>query len=150
MAVKRRPAVRLGALVMRAGVAWLLLRPTVYPVETARVERGMLRVTVDEDGVTRIQQHVEITAPVSGRLAESRVEVGDSVAKGMVVARLSPAPLDARAREEARASLAAARARRSESEAGVQQAAVLLAQARRDRSRAETLARTGAVAREDL
>src|SRR5512134_1437433 len=100
MRLKRRHVVPVG-LLLAGGLAALLLRPTVYEVETAVVRRGTLRVTVDEDGVTKIQPHVEISAPISGRLAESLVRVGDSVLPGMVVARLSPAPLDPRAREQA-------------------------------------------------
>ena len=149
MRLKRRHAVLVG-LLLAGGLAGLLLRPTVYEVETAVVQRGALRVTVDEDGVTKIRPHVEISAPISGRLAESRVRVGDSVLPGMIVARLSPAPLDPRAREQALASLEAARALRSEAAARVQQASVLLGEARRARGRAEALARSGAVATRDL
>ena len=49
-------------------------------------------------------------------LEESRVVVGDSVTPGMVVARLSPAPLDPRTREQGLASLEAARALRKRGE----------------------------------
>jgi HlyD family secretion protein len=122
----------------------------VIDVETATVEHGPLRVTVDEDGVTRIRRHVEISAPVSGRMAESRVVAGDSVAGGAVVARLYPAALDPRTREQARASLEAARALRSEAEARVQQASVLLRDARHARTRAEALAPSGAVSTREL
>jgi HlyD family secretion protein len=128
----------------------VLLRPTVYQVETAAVNIGPLRVTVDEDGLTKVQRHAEITAPVTGRLAESRVRVGDSVAVGTVVARLYPAPLDPRTREQAQASLEAARALRSEAKARVQQASVLLGEARRARSRAEALVPAGGLTARDL
>jgi HlyD family secretion protein len=151
MQLKRRQAiVVLGTLVVAGALAWLLLRPTIYDVEVATVERGPLRVTVDENGITRVLHHVEIAAPVSGRLAESRVVVGDSVAPGMVVAQLSPAPLDPRTREQAQASLEGARAVRSEAQARVQQAAVQLREARRSRSRAETLEPAGALPTREL
>lgn len=150
MRLKRRQAILLGLVLGGGGLVWMLLRPTVYKVETAAVARGPLRITVDEDGVTKVQRHAEITTPVSGRLAESRVTVGDSVVPGMVVARLSPAPLDPRTREQARASLEAARALRSEAEARVQQASVQLGEARRARTRAEALAPAGALTARDL
>lgn len=140
----------LGVLVVGGGLGWMLLRPTVYEAEVAIVERGPLRVTIDEDGITRVQRHVEIAAPVSGRLEESRVVVGDSVTPGMVVARLSPAPLDPRTREQGLASLEAARALRNEAKARVQQASVSLGEARRARSRAEALTQAGAVTARDL
>jgi HlyD family secretion protein len=151
MRLKRRQgALLLGVLVVGGGLGWMLLRPTAYEVEVATVERGPLRVTVDDDGVTKIQRHVEITAPVTGRLAESRVLVGDTVIRGMVVARVSPAPLDPRSREQALASLEAARALRSEAKARIQQASVLLGEARRARSRTEALAHAGALTAKDL
>jgi HlyD family secretion protein len=151
MRLKRRQAVLLlGVLVVGGILAWVLLRPTVYGVEVARAERGPLRVTIDQDGITRIHRHTEIAAPVAGRLSESRVVVGDSVAPGMVVARLSPAPLDPRTREQGQASLAAARALRSEAKAGIQKASVLVGEARRARNRAEALAKAGALTARDL
>jgi HlyD family secretion protein len=150
MRLKRRQVVVLAILLAGAGLAWLLLRPTVYGVDAAIVARGPLRVTVDEDGVTRVERHVEIAAPVTGRVAESRVVVGDSVVAGMIVARLYPAPLDPRTREQALASLESARALRSEAAARVKQASVVLGEARRARSRAEALAPAGAITTRDL
>lgn len=150
MRLKRRYAVLLSVLVAAGGLLWVLLRPTVYQVETATVEVGPLRVTVDENGITRVQQHVEITAPVTGRLAESQVVVGDSVIPGKIVARLYRAPLDPRAREQALASLELARAMRSEAKARVQQASVLLGEARRAQSRAEALEPAGGIATSQL
>ncbi len=150
MRLKRRYVVLLGLLLAGGGLLWVLLRPTVYQVETATVQVGPLRVTVDENGITRVQRHVEIAAPVTGRLAESRVVVGDSVVPGMIVARLYPAPLDPRSREQALASLESARALRSEAKARVQQASVLLGEARRARSRAEALAPAGGITTSQL
>ena len=150
MRLKQRHAVGLGALLAGALLVWLMLRPTVFGVEVATVDWGPLRVTVDEDGMTRVQRHAEITAPITGRLAESRIKVGDSVAAGTVVARLSPAPLDPRDREQAQASLESARALRREAKARMQQASVLLGEARREQRRAEALAPAGGIPRKEL
>ena len=128
-----------------AGAATLLLalwvlRPRAIPVETAVVDVGPLQVTLEEDGLTRVMRHVEVAAPVSGRLTESPLEAGDSVTVGAVVGILSPAPLDPRAKAEAEAALASARSLRSAAHALVEQAAVARDEARRDRERAEKLA----------
>jgi len=140
---------------LAAGLATLLLvfwvlRPEPLPVETAVVGSGPLQVTIDEDGLTRVVRHVQIAAPVSGRLTESPLRAGDTVSKGMVVGVMRPAPLDARARAEAQAALASAQALRRAARALVEQAVVALDEAKRARSRAERLAAAGALSQRDL
>jgi HlyD family secretion protein len=146
----RRHLVLAGILAGGAVLAGILARPPVYAVDMVRAEIGPLRVTVDEEGVARVREHMEITAPVSGRVAESEVVAGDSVVRGTVVVRLYPAPLDPRTRAQAIAAMEAARSLRREAEARVEQARVALAEARRARARAEHLAPSGAVAVRDL
>jgi HlyD family secretion protein len=126
------------------------MRPEAIDVDVAVVSRGPLRITIDEDGQTRIRRHAEIAAPVSGRLAESMVTVGDSVRAGAVVARLSPAPLDPRARDEAEAALRQATALTREARARMEQAQLALEDARKARTRAERLAASGGLATRDV
>jgi len=138
-----------------AGVAALLLvlwvlRPQAISVETAVVGIGPLQVTIDEDGLTRAVHHVEIAAPVSGRLTESPLRAGDPVSQGAVIGVLRPAPLDERTRVEARAELASARSLRSAARALVEQSVVARDEARRDRERAARLAESGSLAQRDL
>lgn len=137
------------AAVMLAVLLWAL-RPEPLPVEAAVVSRGPLQVTIEEDGLTRVVRHVEVAAPVSGRLAESRLRAGDTVTRGAVVGVLQPAPLDPRARAEAQAALASAQSLRRAADALVQQAIVALDEARRARTRAERLAAAGALAQRDM
>ena len=87
------------AAVMLAVLLWAL-RPEPLPVEAAVVSRGPLQVTIEEDGLTRVVRHVEVAAPVSGRLAESRLRAGDTVTRGAVVGVLQPAPLETHSTEE--------------------------------------------------
>jgi HlyD family secretion protein len=138
-----------------AGVAALLLalwalRPQPISVETAEVSIGPLQVTIDEDGLTRVVNHTEISAPVSGRLTESTLRAGDPVSKGAVVGILRPVPLEPRTRAEAEAALASAQSLRRAASALVEQAVVARDEARRERSRAEQLAASGALAQQDL
>ena len=44
------------------GVAAWRLRPEALEVEVATVTEGTLRVTLEEDGLTRVRHHVEIAA----------------------------------------------------------------------------------------
>lgn len=46
-----------------------VLRPVPIEVEVAKVARGALQVTVDEEGETRVRDRFVISAPVGGRMA---------------------------------------------------------------------------------
>jgi HlyD family secretion protein len=148
--VRRKHLILIGSIVTGAVLVALSLRPGAVEVETVRADRGPFRVTVDEDGVTRIRRHALVAAPVNGRVAEAAVTAGDSVTAGAIVARLTPAPLDARAREEATASLSAAQALTTEAQAHVAQARVALDEAQRAHQRAIRLAAAGGVSQRDL
>lgn len=139
-----------GTVTAAAAIIVLVARPERVSVEIAVAERGPLQVTVDEDGITRVRHHVEISAPVAGRLQEGLVEAGDTVVRGQVVARLLPAPLDARQREQAQAALQSARALRDEADARLAQARVTLGDAERSLERAGRLAQAGAISPREL
>lgn len=83
------------------------LWPKPVPVETARVTRGTLRATVNEEGKTRIKQRYLISAPVTGQLRRIPFRAGAEVQAGQtvlaVIDPLAPAMLDARARAQAEA-----------------------------------------------
>lgn len=84
------------------------LWPKPVPVETAIASLGPLRVTVNEDGKTRIRQRYRICAPVTGQLRRIPFKAGAEVVSGQTVVAtvepLSPALLDARARSTAEAA----------------------------------------------
>ncbi|HHL39685.1 MAG TPA: efflux RND transporter periplasmic adaptor subunit [Deltaproteobacteria bacterium] len=87
--------------------------PAPLPVETASAVRAPLRVTVTEDGKTRVVDRFVISAPVAGFVRRLRLDVGDRVSRGLVVAEmepLRPQVLDRRSRAESRARVEAARA----------------------------------------
>ncbi len=66
---------------MIALVAWAFV-PKPIKVEKGRVERGSLRVTVDEEAETRVHDRFEIAAPVTGRLQRIELHAADPVEKG--------------------------------------------------------------------
>jgi len=145
MKLTRRTKWTIGLATTATALVLLVMRPEVVQVEFVRVEQGPLSVTIDEDGMTRIRRHAEIAAPVTGRLLATSLRAGDSVRRGQVVARLAPAPLDERTRGQAEAALAAARSWTAQAEAQVRQGEVLLAEARRERVRADRLGAAGAL-----
>lgn len=112
----RRWSMRIGFAIVGVGVigaivlAWM---PKPIAVEVTSVRRGTLRVTVEEDGRTRVKDRYVISAPLAGNLARIELEPGDRVEAGAVIARLLPLPaplLDPQSRAQAQARLSAAEA----------------------------------------
>ncbi|MGH7964179.1 MAG: efflux RND transporter periplasmic adaptor subunit [Candidatus Binatia bacterium] len=136
--------------VVLAGVALVIvvLRPEPIPVDVARVERGRLQVTIDEEGETRVRDRFVVAAPVGGRTDRIEFDEGDPIEVNQVLTAIAPFPLGAREREEQRARVAAAEALQSEAEAEVRRAQAEFEQAQRDRVRAETLVKKGYVAQQ--
>jgi HlyD family secretion protein len=130
------------------GVSLLLvlaMRPAPLPVETARAARGPLRITLDEEGEVRAHDRYVVAAPVAGRLSRIALREGDTVRQGEVVARVLPLPLAEREREELEARVAAALASQRAAEERLQRARTDLAQAQRERTRLDKLAKQGHV-----
>jgi len=145
----------------RRSYAWLVapalaallvyaLWPAAVPVETARAERGALRVTVDEEGETRAQDRFVVAAPVPGRLLRIALEEGDAVTRDQVVATIEPSPLSQREREEVLARVTAAEAARRQAEARLAHARADYEMAQTERQRGEQLARNGVISKQAL
>ncbi len=132
------------------GVVYLAFRTEPVPVQVATVDRGPMQVTVDEEGQTRVRERFTVAAPVTGRLERVRLDAGDPVEAGDVVAEMVPQALDPRFLAEARARREAALAQTREAEARVAQAEAALAQARRTANRARRLARDKTISSEEL
>jgi len=112
-----------GAIVVLGAIA-LALRPQYPPVETTLVRSGPLRVTIDEEGRTRIRHRYVVSAPVAGQMRRIDLRAGDEVQGGKTVIAViepaRPAMLDQRLwtgavarRDSAEASLGKARAART-------------------------------------
>jgi HlyD family secretion protein len=139
----------LAALLALAALAtWLVLRPAAVAVETASVVRGPLRVTVDEEGETRVRARFTVAAATTGRLLRVVLEEGDAVEAGAVLAHIEPAPLDPRDLAAARARLEAAEATERAADARVRRGEAALEKARRDAVRAAQLHRAGTLSTE--
>ena len=151
MIALRRSRVIAAIAMVAAGVLLVLwLRPSPVPVEAARVVHGPLRVTIDEEGVTRVRQRYQITTPVTGRLSRITLSEGDSVSAGAVLARIDATLLDPRGRELAAADLRAAEDAASAARAQVVQARARAEQATRDAARIHQLAPGRSVASSDV
>jgi HlyD family secretion protein len=144
------------ALIALAVVALLVIvavRPRAVAVEVAAVTRGPLRVTLDEEGRTRVRERFLVTAPVSGRVGRILREPGDRVKRDEIVATIRPETprlLDTRTRAELSAQVEAARATLGRAKAEEQRTAAALSHARSDLRRLRPLATAGAVSPSEL
>ena len=109
-----------GAVVVLLALAGytVMARPevTIDPSRLATVERGDLARSVVATGKIEPISRVEIKSKANGIIKEFRVEAGDSVTEGQVLAELDKDNLQARLRE-ARAALAGAEANLAAAEA---------------------------------
>ena len=152
----------------------LAFRPSPIPVDVAEVKRGNVRVTVDEEGETRIRQRFVVSAAVAGRLTRINLDEGDRVTQGQIIAQIDPLPLEsdikdaeARLRQwqaekagvatqrpkpeallQAEARIRASLAKQREAEAQVERAKASLEQAQRDRDRSQKLYQDGVIPRQ--
>jgi HlyD family secretion protein len=152
MAQKKLSRKWLAAFFTVAAVALVLflLRPSPVSVEAEKVTRGLLRVTVDEDGETRAHDRFVVAAPVGGRLLRVELEEGDTISESAVVAKLEPLPLNQQQREEVLARIEATEATKRQADARLAHAQQDHEQSRRDLARAEALAAQNVLSTETL
>jgi HlyD family secretion protein len=156
--VKMNAQARRRVFVISVGVIVLLLivygfLPKPVPVETAAVTRGPLRVTVEEEGRTRVKDRFVISAPVPGYLRRIMLDVGDLVTRGQKVAELEPlrsTVLDPRSRAEAEAAVSAAQASLNAAEEKERAAAADAGYARERAGRMQKLHEEGMIAKDDI
>lgn len=141
------------AAALLAGIVWSF-RPQPIPVDLAAVTRGDLRVTVDEEGMTRVRERYVVSAPVAGRMQRVELEPGDAVVANQTVLATflpaTPTPLDPRARAEAEARLKAAQASRDQARVAVQRAQNELVHSRNELSRYRELEKFGGTTEEHV
>ena len=135
----------MGAVVVAVALgAYFALQPRPILVDIARIDRGLIEATIDEDGVTRIEDVFEISAPITGKLKRLEFEVGDLVERGQKLASVHPVdpPMrDARTRRELAAAIKAARAGVALGEAEVARAEAAVRFSTLDLARQEQLAK---------
>jgi HlyD family secretion protein len=145
---RRRWLAALAGSVVLVGLLWAL-RPSPVQVDLAEISRGAMRVTVDEEGKTRVRRVFVVSAPVTGKLRRSLLDPGDAVVGGETVIAVmepsAPAFLDVRSRQEAEAQVAAARAAVALAEAEVRLSDAELSWAWSELQRTQSLAQTSVV-----
>jgi HlyD family secretion protein len=128
-------------------------RPQPALVEAAEVKRGSMRVTIEEEGKTRVSDRYVISAPLAGYAQRVELKEGDAVARGQVITHLEPlsAPaLDPRTRAQTQAQVTAAEAAAAAARERVRAAQTDARYWEAELARVRKLVESGDIARERL
>ena len=110
----RKQMLVIGAALALVALLVFALMPSPVPVSATEVRQGEFAEYVEDEGRTWLRDPHRVSAPIGGFLRRVALEPGDEVEAGEVLFELEAMPtpaLDARAREQAREAVAAARAR---------------------------------------
>jgi HlyD family secretion protein len=145
----RKVLIYLGVAALAAFIVTGLI-PKPIEVDTAKVSRESLTVSVLEEGKTRIRNRYVVSPPVAGYLRRVPVRAGDPIEAGKtVLAVIQAAPssfLDPRAKAQAEAAVRSAEAARMQRSEQLQSATAELELARKELARADQLRKKGAIA----
>lgn len=141
----------ISALVLLAVIYGFRARPV--PVDMEKAKRAPMRVTIDEEGKTRVKDRFVVTAPVAGYLRRISLKVGDRVEKGQVVAELEPpraGVLDPRSRAAAEAAVRSAEAALEVARRNARAAGADAEYARANLERTQSLLEAGYVSKNEM
>lgn len=148
MALKRTAILAALAAAVIAAFVWAL-RPQPVPVDLAEIRRGMLEITVADEGVARITEVYSVSSPIAGRIRRTLLDPGDLVVRQeTIVATVEPVPpgfLDTRSRREIAAEVEAARSALRLAEAEVTRAEAEVTFWRSELARQERLRERGTI-----
>ena len=142
MKIKFRTAFWIVAAVIVGVLLVFAFRPQPIAVDTATILQGPMRVTVRDEGRTRVRNEYVVSAPVGGRLLRVSYKPGAAVQGGETVARIlpsAPAFLDRRAEAEAQAQVNSAAAALSAAQAELDRAEAQAEYARTEAARTREL-----------
>ena len=145
----------IGAIVLLVVVLiGLSLQPQPVGVDVARIDRGDLLVTIDDEGQTRLKDVYVVSAPVAGQVRRIDIEAGDTVTAGDTILALfepsDPIMLNLRSRTEAEAFVKSAEAAVGLAEAEQARAQAQLDYDRAELKRAQPLAERGTISQATL
>lgn len=106
------------------------------PYKVGAVDRGEVRVVVEETGVVAPERSIVVKSPISGVVDQLYVREGDEVKTGQVLARVKPDIAQANSLAQLRSEIAKARIARDN--------------AKRDYDRAQQLSAIGGITQADL
>jgi len=132
-----------------AGAVWWGMRNPPVMVDTAAVAEAPMRVTIREEGRTRVRDIYTVSAPIGGHLSRSVLAEGDKVEAGKTVLAsihpLDPPLLDRRTEAELHAARDAARSAVGIAQGELRQAEMALSLSRDSLGRALKLFGPGVI-----
>ena len=143
-------------IIITAGVILAIVYgfiPKPVPVDLVKVSRGPLRVTVEEEGKTRVKDRFVLSSPVAGFMRRIKLDVGDRVQRGQTLVEVEPLKsnlLDPRSHAAAEAAVSSAEAALKVEEERVRAAAADAEYSRRNLERIKKLFEGGYVAKDVL
>lgn len=153
MGMMRKLGLGLVGTGLAASLVWALW-PQAVPVDLAPVTRGPMQGVILAQGVTRVRNPYAITAPITGAVTRSPIEVGDQVVAGETVVAViqpaDPALMDARSRAQAEAAVAEAQAAVAVAQSNLRQAESGLDHSELQLERSRALADRGTIPRRML
>jgi HlyD family secretion protein len=149
----KRGAMAAAAVLVIAGFGWALRdRPVL--IDAAKVAEAPMRVTIREEGVTRVREVYTVSAPIAGHLTRTVLKEGDKVEAGKTVFAsirpLDPPLLDRRTEAELLATRDAARSAVGIAEIELKRAQTDLKLAEEDLDRAQKLHRSSIISESTL
>lgn len=149
--IRALPWVGCGLLIVLIVVG---LWPKPQPVEIATAVRGPLRVTVNEEGMTRLKHRYTVSSPVAGLLKRIDLKPGMEIEAGKTVLAVLDTRaadlLDARTQAQAEAQVQAAEAALAQVTAQQRSAAAAAALARKNFERIQKLHTAGSVSQQEF
>jgi HlyD family secretion protein len=145
-----------GLVVIVAIVAalYLAMRPQPVLVDIATVAAGPMKVTINREGITRVQNIFTVHSPMAGRVSRTALKEGDHVmANTTIVAAIHPNDppfLDRRTEARLRAAVEVARSAIALSNVEHRRALSALTLAESDLERARTLAQSKTISARQL
>jgi HlyD family secretion protein len=128
--------------------------PRAVITDIANLSRGDLRITITEEGKTRVRDVYVLSAPVAGYLRRIEAEVGDPVFHSKTVVAsiepIEPAFLDPRTEAQAKAEVEAAKSSTEFARASVDQAQAELEFAQGELGRMRDLRSNSSVSQREL
>jgi HlyD family secretion protein len=110
--------------------------------KTVKIARGDLKAAITSTGTIKALNTVEVGAEVSGKIAALHADFNDSVTAGQLLAEIDP--------EQAKATVAEAKAQVLAARAGVAKANATLLAARLEEERSKALAEKGLLSKKEL
>lgn len=149
----KRGAMAAAAVIVVAGFGWALRERPVL-IDAAKVVEAPMRVTIREEGVTRVREVYAVSAPIAGHLTRTVLNEGDKVEAGRTVFAsikpLDPPLLDRRTEAELLATRDAARSAVGLAEIELKRAQTDLKLSKDELDRAQKLHKPGIISESTL